>query len=245
MALHLTRALLGALPKGPPTPTAPKPKTPILLEVERKFRRLTVPTLSNITTTAAAHTPAFRSVVALPTRQIHDIYYDTAQHALCSTAGAWIRRRNGTWEVKVRRGGDFVNSRFQELRGAHAVGECVASVLGRGGGGGAALGEEESGKNNFGLEVMAEFVTTREAWLVDGEFSVVRDRMDFGHEVGEVELQGELAADRAGMAAAVMEEMDARIEGFMKRYGWAWEEGEAVGKLTAYFDMVKAREGRK
>jgi hypothetical protein len=27
----------------------------------------------------------------------------------------------------------------------------------------------------------------------------------------------------------------------MKRYSWAWEEGEAVGKLTAYFEMVKAR----
>jgi hypothetical protein len=40
-----------------------------------------------------------------------------------------------------------------------------------------------------------------------------------------------------------MEEMDKWIEGFMKRYAWAWERGEAVGKLTAYFEMVMRRDG--
>ena len=140
-----------------------------------------------------------------------------------------------------------MNSRFEEVKGARAVGSCVENILERDSGGvGVAAGEEG---RDFGLEKLAEFVTTREAWVADGEFKVVRDRMDFGHEVGEVELQVEWVEGREGLAGKemVMEEMDRKIERFMKRYWWAWEEGEAVGKLTAYFEMFKAgeKEGKR
>ena len=248
MALRLTRTLLNTLPKHSPTPTIQTKAPTTIPEVERKFRRLTLPTLAAIpshnNTNTNTHpskpkyTPIFQSILPLPTRQIHDIYFDTPRRSL-GAAGAWIRKRNGAWEAKVRRGGGFVNSRFGELKGVRAVRSCVEKILERESG----VAVEEEGQN-FGLEKLAEFVTTREAWVADEEFKVVRDRMDFGHEVGEVELQVEWAEGGEGLAGkeVVMEEMDRRIEGFMKRYWWAWEEGEAVGKLTAYFEMVKGKE---
>ncbi|KAK3903281.1 CYTH-like domain-containing protein [Staphylotrichum tortipilum] len=225
MALRTTRALLAALPK-PPSPTTPTKQPPALLEVERKFRRLTHPTLLH---PPPAPSPPFHSVLVLPTRRIHDIYYDTPSRLLCA-AGAWIRRRDGEWEAKLKRGGDFVKSRFEELRGEEEIARCIQGVLG-------AAGKGE----NFGLGKMAEFVTTREAWVVDGEFKVVRDRMDFGHEVGEVELEGEFWEGEGVEKGVVMEEMDRRVGEFMERYKWAWEVEGAVGKLTAYFEMVEGR----
>ncbi|KAK3292158.1 CYTH-like domain-containing protein [Chaetomium fimeti] len=291
-ALRATRALFTALPKTSPspksTPTTTNPTTPpTILEVERKFRRLTVPTLTNLTnltTTTFTTTPSnhpsnqqpqpfhgphhqpFHSVLPLPTRTIHDTYYDAPHHALCA-AGAWVRRRDGLWEAKLRRGGDRVNSRFEELRGREAVGGCVRELLGGqvlGGGkgdedyvvvgsmkGDGVGGSKQEGDGVgvgrgecFGLVVMADLVTKREAWLVDGEFRVVRDVMDFGHEVGEVELQVEVGgAVGEEEKRVMMEAMDRRVEGFMERYAWAWESGEPVGKLTAYFEMLKRREG--
>jgi thiamine-triphosphatase len=272
MALRATRALLRATAEAAPSRLAPsqKPTTkPTILEVERKFRRLTVPTLTNLihhdknNTTRSATTgtsiprynPLFIAVQPLPTRTIHDIYYDTPDRIL-SSSGAWIRRRNDAWEAKVRRAGwkgDFVNSRFEELRGARDVGRVVADVLGR-----TVTWDGDMEEGGFGLGKLAEFVTTREAWVVDGQFKVVRDRMDFGHEVGEVELQVEVGGSGGGdldgdgkmhvgeeEKAALMDEMDRRIEAFMERYSWAWEEGEAVGKLTAYFEMGKRSGGRE
>ncbi|KAL1842686.1 hypothetical protein VTJ49DRAFT_4465 [Mycothermus thermophilus] len=197
MALRRTYALLTNLSNKHPLtsaiPTQTKPKTTIL-EVERKFRRLTVPSLTNLTTTTTTTTtttatttsssagvcnPPFKSVVSLPTRHIHDIYYDTPRRTL-SAACAWVRLRNGMWQAKVRQGGDFVNSRFEELKGARDVGQCVAGVLGGDGGGGSGISgmtvdgsgrdqqfkvgareEEEEEQENFGLSRLAEFVTTR------------------------------------------------------------------------------------
>ncbi|KAK4130097.1 hypothetical protein BT67DRAFT_392107 [Trichocladium antarcticum] len=222
MALRPTRALLTQTPSATLLTT--------ILEVERKFPRLAVPTLTSL----HQHNPPFASVVALPTRTIHDIYFDTAQHTLAAR-GTYVRRRDGAWQAKVRRGGDHVDSRFEELRGREAVEGCVARVL----------QEQRDGGPLAGLGRMAEFVTTREGWVVDGVFAVVRDRMDFGHEVGEVELQVEVARGMGGAEKArVMEEMDGRIGVFMERYAWAWEAGTAVGKLTAYLAMVARARGR-
>ncbi|KAK4241985.1 CYTH-like domain-containing protein [Achaetomium macrosporum] len=240
MALRTTRTLLTRVTQPSPARQTAKTKPTTILEVERKFRRLTVPTLTDICATKNNdhYNPNFRSVLPFPTRTIHDIYYDAPDHTLCTSGGAWIRRRNGEWQAKVKRGGDFVNSRFEELRGVQEIRDCIRSILG----GGISLKQEGE---NFGLERLAEFVTTREAWLVDGEFKVVRDRMDFGHEVGEVELQVEVPVGDAEeeKGVLIMEEMDRRIEEFMKNYAWAWECGEAVGKLTAYFEMVRRKNG--
>ncbi|KAH6631517.1 CYTH-like domain-containing protein [Chaetomium tenue] len=243
-ALRTTRALFTTLPQI----TTPNPTPKTILEVERKFRRLTVPTLTGLTTTTPHpqpphldHHPLFHTVHPLPRLTLHDTYYDTPHHAL-SLAGAWIRRRNGAWEAKVRKGGDFVNSRFEELRGEAEVRKCVSRVLGRG------VRHEGGEGEDFGLGVMAELVTVREGWVVDGEFRVVRDVVGLGggigHEVGEVELQVEVEGEVGeGEKGVMMEGMDRRVEEFMQRYAWAWERGEVVGKLAAYFEMLERRGG--
>ncbi|KAK4106992.1 hypothetical protein N656DRAFT_564786 [Canariomyces notabilis] len=233
----------------------PVSKNKTILEVERKFPRLAVPSL----TQHHQQNPKFSSIQPLPTRQIHDIYYDTPTRQLCSH-GAWIRLRDGKWEAKLRRGGDFVNSRFEELTGEAEIVRSVRSILGSQyqSTTGDSIGDrkDRGGRvpnrmEDFGLEKMAEFVTTREAWMCDGEFKVVRDRMDFGHEVGEVELQAEIEVDVDSdklllwrhVKEREMERMDCRVKAFMERYAWAfdWSGGEPKGKLTAYFEMVKKK----
>ena len=80
-----------------------------LLEVERKFYSLTVKDLASNTSQ-----PAFKSIRALAQQTIHDVYYDNSSRSL-SSAGVWVRQRNGSWEAKVKKGGDYTNSMFEEL----------------------------------------------------------------------------------------------------------------------------------
>ncbi|KAK5660035.1 hypothetical protein OQA88_13503 [Cercophora sp. LCS_1] len=202
-----------------------------VLEVERKFRRLAVATL-----TQHGGSPPFRSLRVLPTKRVHDIYYDKSD-ALCS-AGTWVRLRNGAWEAKVRKGGDRTNSRFEELAETRDIAAAISDVTGL----------RATADNAFGLAKMAEFTTTREGWVADDEFHIVRDRTDFGHEVGEVELQMEVQeqegrAPTEGEKEKAMADMDRRIVAFMQRYSWAFAKGKPTGKLTAYFEAKKMREG--
>ncbi|KAK3987073.1 CYTH-like domain-containing protein [Cladorrhinum sp. PSN332] len=203
-----------------------------ILEVERKFRSLAVRQL-----TQRGGSPPFRTLRALRLRTIRDTYYND-RAGLLSSAGVWVRRRNGAWEAKVRKGGDFTNSQFEELREVGDIAACVERTTGVVQ---AAGGERE----DFGLVTMADFVTTRETWIADDEFHIVRDKMDFGHEVGEVELQQTLEGKKGGLEApseaekrAEMQRMDERITEFMKRYSWAFADGPPMGKLTAYFKKM-------
>lgn len=200
--------------------TMSRVRSPIL-EVERKFRCLAVKTL-----TRDGGFPPFRSLQSLPIKTIHDIYYDKAD--ILYNAGTWVRRRNGLWEAKIRLGGDLTNSRFEELKGAQDIAACIQRIT----------GNDMREDCDFGLTIMAEFTTTRETWVADEEFSIVRDRTDFGHEVGEVELQVEVDGLTKNEKKRVVGEMDDRIGQFMERYSWAFEEGKAVGKLTAYAKMI-------
>ena len=220
-----------------------------VLEVERKFRRLAVPQL-----TQHGGRPPFNSLLALPTQTVRDTYYDD-DHGLLSSAGVWVRRRNGSWEAKVKKWGTYNNSRFEELSEVGEIAACVERV--------ADLrrpvqeGKEKMNDgdcliSSLGLVVIADLVTTRETWIADGEFHIVRDRMvDFGHEVGEVELQrtleGNSKSEGPGSAAAApseeekraeMQRMDESITEFMRRYSWAFAKGPPVGKLTAYFEKI-------
>ncbi|RTE71885.1 hypothetical protein BHE90_013701 [Fusarium euwallaceae] len=200
---------------------------PCVLEVERKFRALAVREL-----TQHGGDPHFQSLRKLPPKRIRDTYYDRTN--ILSSAGAWVRRRNGGWEAKIRKGGDFTNSRFEELTNPRDIAAYVQSVTG-------AADAAASAGCNFGLAATADFCTRRETWIADGEFRIVLDAIDFGHEVGEVELQLVLAGvgdeepgeARKQEAAAAMDE---RVEAFMKRYAWAFAPGEPKGKLTAYFE---------
>jgi len=199
---------------------------PSILEVERKFCRLAVATL-----TQSGGAPPFQSLRALPAKTIHDIYYD--KRDILYSAGTWVRRRNGAWEAKIRKGGDLTNSRFEELNDVRDIAACIQRITG--------VGINEDAQ--FGLVRMAEFTTTREAWVADGEFCIVRDRMDFGHEVGEVELQVEMEGATEAQKRRAMARMDERVGDFMERYAWAFAEGKPVGKLVAYFEARKRQAG--
>jgi thiamine-triphosphatase len=207
-----------------------------LLEVERKFRSLAVREL-----TQHGGGPPFRSLQRLGSHQIQDVYYDRS--SLLSAAGVWVRNRNGQWEAKVNQGGTFTNSRFEELSDIHDIARCVARWTG------IATEDEKHGvKANFGLEPIATIGTERATWIADEDFRIVSDVMDFGHSVGEVELQQWANLTASAEASVeqqkrqIMQEMDDRIEAFMKRYTWAFSPGKPKGKLTAYFEWKSGRQ---
>jgi len=202
-----------------------------ILEVERKFCSLAVKDL--VTNTRQ---PPFKIIHALPQHTIHDVYYDDPSRSLIN-AGIYVRRRNGLWEAKLRRGGDFVNSMFEELSGPDLVRQCVRNVTGK---------EASAEKDFFGLGAIATLSTVRQSWIADGEFKIVFDAMDFGHTVGEVELQEEFHfsatanASRENQIREKMTEMDKKIGAFMNKYHWAFQMGVPKGKLMAYFELQEA-----
>jgi len=207
-------------------------KSPIsksfVLEVERKFCLLKASRLiSN------SGRPPFLKISYLGRQIIHDIYYDRSN--LLSAAGLWVRQRNGQWEAKLRRGGDFTNSRFEELSSPCDISRHIMNIT----------GHHHTEENRFGLVQMASFTTSRETWLADLEFKIVLDTMDFGHIVGEVELEQHISFGGSSQAHIEqlrqqrLQKMDDRITQFMDRYSWAFVLGQPVGKLTAYFDKQR------
>lgn len=203
--------------------------TTCILEVERKFRSLAVPNL-----TQYGGLPHFKSLQKLPIQVIRDSYYDKSN--LLSSSGAWIRKRDGKWEAKIKKGGTFTNSRFEELTHVDDISSYIKH----------ATGIDEREARNFGLDPIAIFSSTRETWIADDEFHVVLDTMDFGHQVGEVELQKALVGDNGSepteqQKEVEMQVMDDRVIAFMKTYAWAFSLGQPKGKLTAYFERERRR----
>lgn len=204
------------------------------LEVERKFCALTVPDL-----TSNIGNPRFRSIRPLGRQIINDVYFD--QSKLLTSASVWVRQRNGRWEAKVKKGGDFQNSRFEELSDPYEIGRCVRAIT----------GVERNERESFGLERIATMSTTRRAWVADDKFKIVLDTMDFGHIVGEIELQSQADITDTGALSnddqkqRIMQEMDDQIVRFMERYQWAFASGVPKGKLTAYFERETQRKERE
>jgi thiamine-triphosphatase len=96
---------------------------PRRIEVERKFRPAPVllGALSNSTTKTDNN---FRSVKPLGSSSLHDIYFDLPQRALVAQ-GLYIRTRNGAWEAKVRKRGDWIESTSLEYTGRGNVDSVV------------------------------------------------------------------------------------------------------------------------
>ncbi|KAK3046051.1 hypothetical protein LTR09_012433 [Extremus antarcticus] len=207
-----------------------------VLEVERKFCGLATPML-----TANAGAPPFRSLQYLGEHSFKDIYFD--KHEKLSSNGLWIRKRQlagkePEWEAKIRKGGTFNKSAFEELSDIAAIARYVVAIT----------GQDEAATSDFGLKMVATLSTLRKSWLADGQFKIVLDSMDFGHEVGEVELEHELVLpqdpdfaleDERGKRM-ITQDMDRQIQAFMKRYHWAFRPGVPQGKLTAYFERQRS-----
>jgi len=194
-----------------------------LLEVERKF-------CSNGPSAFFANSgpPPFRKLSFHGRQQIQDKYFDHGE--LLRNKGIYVRQRNESWEAKVKKGGDYINSQFEETTSESKIAEYAHKVAGVQG--------KIYAQNNFGLNVVAQLNTTRLSWTADEKFQIVLDTTDFGHEVGEVELQM-LVTLKDGSKNDVNHraEMDSEIVKFMKQYAWAFPPGKPKGKLTAYFEM--------
>ncbi|KAF1994236.1 hypothetical protein P154DRAFT_557377 [Amniculicola lignicola CBS 123094] len=201
------------------------PTISCLLEVERKFCSLAVPEL-----TSSNGSPPFKNIQSLGRQMIHDVYYDRSSKL--SSGGVWVRQRNGRWEAKVKKGGNYTNSRFEELSDPQGISQCVKDLTG------VRCTEQE----HFGLQRIATLTTARKTWMADNEFKIVLDTMDFGHSVGEVELQQQTTFTATTslfveqQKQRKMQEMDDRIAKFMEQYSWAFCRGVPKGKLTAYFE---------
>ncbi|KAL8657746.1 MAG: hypothetical protein Q9226_001618 [Calogaya cf. arnoldii] len=184
-----------------------------LLEVESKF--LFNPCLVAVLRSNRGN-PAFKRLEALSTHTFTDTYYD--HHNILSKNGIWLRERTTEasmmLEAKVRISGDVSRSTFDETTNREEITAIIRPHL----------PEFSTKKKSFGLDLLAEFTTTREEFLVDNKFAVVLDDTDFGHSVGEVEL---MAEDE--------EKAHREIDQFIARYPWFFMMGKAEGKLGAYF----------
>ena len=204
-----------------------------MLEVERKFCPLAAALIVR-----NAGFPPFRRFLPQPQKVFRDTYYDHGE--VLRKAGIWVRKREEQWEAKVKVGGDYINSQFQEVRGPKAVDAAISSCL---------QGYRRSpvkrplhlpsafDASNIGP--VAEFVTTRDSWTVDDEYTIVIDSTDFGHIVGEVELEYDHPDHLLEDAKNVfLKQANEKIASFMRHYAWAFPPGECKGKLTAYFEWT-------
>ena len=183
------------------------------LEVESKFmfKPSLVPTfLSN------RGNPAFKRLEALDTHIFTDTYFDTQD--ILSKNGIWLRQRmdskSATLEAKVRISGDFARSTFEETTDRTTIRELVRRHI----------PQFSEKREDYGLGVLAKFITMRQNFRADNKFAIMLDYTDFGHAVGEVELMAE-------------DEVKAHceIDAFMARHSWFFEKGKTEGKLAAYF----------
>lgn len=181
-----------------------------LLEVEQKFV-LYLSRLSNFKANRGA--PPFRHLKFLGVKEFTDTYYDS--FGKLSAKGLYIRVRDHEWEAKQSVQGNFTRSVFAETADTTKIREMIQKYIPR----------CAEAKDNFGLDILCAFKTSRENYLVDGKFNVALDQTDFGHAVGEVELMAENAT-RAHR----------EIDDFMKEYSWFFGTEPPKGKLTAYFE---------
>lgn len=119
------------------------------LEVERKFL-VTSPSVSDLHSNGKGL--RFEKYESLGRRTDHDIYFDRSN--LLFSKGIYIRRRNGSWEVKIRSGGDYLNSAFIEIGDSDAVKEVIEQNLD--------VATDRIGIEEI-LELCADFITERES----------------------------------------------------------------------------------
>lgn len=196
----------------------------VCLEVERKFSRLRIYPL-----VADGGSPPFSSLQCFGSKTFCDMYFD--KQNLLSQSGIWVRQRDGKWQSKVRQAGDFNDSQFQETQDLAEISRHVELVT--------KISAPHS--EAFGLSQIARIITHREMWKADNQFNIVLDRTDFGHIVGEVEIEALVSVRSDEEAKKHCDSMDREIVTFMQRYSWAFDCSPAVGKLTAYFANQKSR----
>ena len=193
---------------------------------------------------------------------INDQYFDTADSQL-HNKGIWVRRRRASapsgfpaiveWEAKVRMGGDYLNSEFEEVCGETKVADYLKPI------------------NMYKLERVVDLDTMRQNWVAVEQEEVQSDEkmsllstmevkvvvdtstagasihslpgfyLPFRHVVGELELTKIMELSGTDETDAQTKKTETRkmsrhLEEFMKRHEVLFPANPApVGKLTAYF----------
>ena len=190
-----------------------------LLEIEQKFsyRLSDIPRFRTNT-----GTPSFHRLKFLKPGAFEDIYYDT--RSTLSNAGLWVRKRDYDWQAKQRVSGTYTRSTFQEFSDPEIIHRMIRKYF----------PDSPGPEQNFGLNTLCCFRTCRETAIADEKFTVVLDKTNFGHTVGEVEMLSEEA-----------ENSHAEITAFMEKYSWFFDRQRPKGKVTAYFEKYGMPLGRK
>ncbi|KAK4626658.1 hypothetical protein CLAFUW4_04726 [Fulvia fulva] len=245
------------------------------LEVESKFNVTPLLRSHLDGTYEQLHIPAATSARLLgftrqPDTLISDQYFDL-DDALTSK-GIWVRRRtertlssqrfplplqgddSAQWGAKVKVGGDYQSSQFEELVGKEAVMDLVKQHV----------------SNVSSLRKAAYINTFREAWAVrehveraiadqgqrmsividrstagDAVASLSQQELEFQHVVGEVELTRDLDLGQDEERNAVAKQaataiMKTELDSFMERHSSLFPtQPVPVGKLSAYFAWRK------
>ena len=210
------------------------------------------------------------------TERIRDTYYDYS--GVLANKGIWIRYRCITsigtendlpitdlssderWDAKVRLGGDFIESQFEEYQGEQSIRNLLL--------------ENVPGTTLEDLAITADLETTRTTWNIrprvgylqpdrdahndadyltvalDHVVSLKEERTGsqhfpmFEHLVGEVELIKEVNTTSEHEEITKernmeLDQMNIQIEGFMTDNPGLFSQLKPVGKLSAYFDWEK------
>ena len=262
-----------------PVRCPPQSRSVSHLEVERKFlpasdfhRRVESLVRCNF---GAHRSPSNPIWSASKTELIRDKYFD--RNGALASKGIWIRYRyttsretrdaesdprlpaDGRWDAKVRLGGDFIESQFEEHEGEQSIRKL--------------LSEHVPGTMLEDLKVNADLETTRTTWSIwlrdrhlledqapcsDGDYLTValdhvvslKERMTegqrFEHIVGEIELTKRVNAipeDEGFTKERKMEldRMKTQIEDFMNDNPGLFSKLKPRGKLSAYFDWTSPR----
>lgn len=145
-----------------------------------------------------------------------------------------------TFEAKSLVSGTFARSTFSETTDVPTILAQIQQHI--------PSARSDSHTPNFGLDILAQLTTTRQTYVADEKFTIVLDRTDFGHSVGEVELEVELkegAQDDEKEKAKTAERAHGDIDGFLEKYRWFCQAGPVEGKLSAYFRLRGGRVGHE
>lgn len=181
-----------------------------MIEIEKKFilsdddiRRLT------------------EGAVFISEKYIKDTYFDTQQYAL-TTRDTWLRQRDECWELKVPLRTDLgYHDQYQELQLDAEITAALGLPVG------ASLAQTVLAA---GYQPFAELRTLRREYR-HGDFTIDLDVVDYGYQLGEIEL---LVEQESQMAQAV-----ARIAEFAQRLGLS--QVPVRGKLIEYLRRFKPK----
>ena len=97
----------------------------VWLEVERKFAALKSHPLR-----VDSGNPPFLNLTDLGYRRFYDAYYDL--NGQLWKGGTWLSQRDGKWQMKIRRGGTYVNSQSEEVSDLDIISAQIKSLTGCG-----------------------------------------------------------------------------------------------------------------